>query len=74
MGNLCSLYPTIFNMTCVSLSKENQKATGLTYHCEGNCSSAGFTKNSNGACEGEFNWTFSYEAFLFCQFNLFFKM
>ena len=37
-------------MTCVS--KAEQIAKGLTYECFGNCSSSGFRRNSNNACEG----------------------
>ena len=53
MSDLCSLYPTIFTMTCVSLNKTMQIQTGLTYQCVGNTSSNGFVQNKNGAFVGK---------------------
>ena len=41
-------------MTCQSLTKSQQIATNLTYECVGNCSSTGFTRNQNKACQGKF--------------------
>ena len=40
-------------MTCQSLTKNQQIASNLTYECVGNCSSSGFTRNQNGACQGK---------------------
>lgn len=45
-------------MTCQSLSKEQQIAKNLTYECLGNCSSSGFGRNSNNACEGLIEYLF----------------
>ena len=53
VGNLCSLYPSLFNMTCQSLNKTEQLSTGLTYTCNGTCSSTGFSRNRNSACVGK---------------------
>jgi hypothetical protein len=43
-------------MTCQSLSKDQQEAKNLTYECTGNCSSSGFTRNTNQACQGKFKF------------------
>ena len=40
-------------MTCQSLTKGQQIASNITYECVGNCSSSGFTRNQNGACQGK---------------------
>ena len=52
LGDWCTLYSDFNkNIQCVSFNVSMQKSTGLKYYCDGTCS-AGFTKNSNGACEG----------------------
>lgn len=41
------------NYTCINLPVDEQKSKNLTYYCNGTCPVVGYTKTTNGFCEGK---------------------
>ena len=54
-------------MTCVSLNKTQQIATGLTYQCTGTCPDTGFITNVNGACTGKLVFSLGIKKVFICN-------